>query len=129
MPDYVGQWDIQPEGVHAVIRQTKYIAPGQHPDEALFIDCALYAYFSISQVVAEGSVRGVTPERIHYTRTVLALHLVRDDLQTDIRYWLVPISAPVSYSASYSIQHAPAPVVERVAVVLWMRSRPFILGR
>ena len=56
MPDFVGQWVVQQEGVHALIHQTKYLAPGCRPDEAQYIDCALYAFFHILQVVAEGSV-------------------------------------------------------------------------
>ena len=84
MPDYVGQWEVQQEGVHADIRQTKYLPPCRHPDEAQYIDCALYTYFSILQIVAEGSIRGFTPESIHHTRSALALQLVRDDLKHDI---------------------------------------------
>ena len=86
IPDYVGQWEVHQEGVHADIRQTKYLPLCRHPDEAQFIDCALYTYFSTLQTVADGSIRGFTPEGIHHTRTALAIQLIRDDLHTDIKY-------------------------------------------
>ena len=81
------KWDVVHNPTGSMIRQAIYLAPGQHSDVRTHIDCGLYAYFMILQLLSGGRVDGFSSEGIHLARPVLALFLTRRTQVPGILYW------------------------------------------
>ena len=46
-----GQWEVFLRPTDNMVRQHMYLAPGQHEDLKLHIDCALYFFFITMQLI------------------------------------------------------------------------------
>jgi len=81
------EWDIAQNPTGIMQRQSIYLAPGQHADQGIHIDCGLYAFFMILQTVSGGAVDGFKPYGIYYTRLTLALFLAKQLPIPSISFW------------------------------------------
>ena len=82
-----GQWDINLQSTGAMVRQHMYLAPGQHDDLKLHIDCALYFYFIIIRLITGGTADGISPLGVHQSRPILAWHLAMRHVLPSVSYW------------------------------------------
>ena len=60
-----GQWAINVKTTGNMIRQHMYLAPGQHKDTKIHIDCALYFYFITMRIISGDQPDGISPTRVH----------------------------------------------------------------
>ena len=109
-----GHWEISLRPTGDMVRQHMYLAPGQHEDLKLHIDCALYFFFISIQLIAGGRVDGLSPEGVHHTRPILAWHLVTRRQLPDVSFWfelpvLTHLSTPLSHSVSDTMDQVLIP--------------------
>ena len=91
-------------------RQRPYLAPGQHADLQIHIDCALYFYFITIRLIHGGRPDNISPEGIHLTRPIIAWYLATGRSIPDVSFWfddLAPHTLPVSPSFAISSDVTP----------------------